>query len=246
MMKNTLRTALAALVGLFVVVSAGAADKKPIRIGVIFDYTGAFAGGGSKAAAIGTRIAIDLINEAGGVEGHMIEAIHADAQSKADVAINEATRLLDQENVDLIMGVYSSGHCVPMAQKVDAQKRFMWANVCISSAVFKGRNLKYVFRAQVHSDQFGWASCTFLNEVAKEKLGMEPGDLKVAIIHEDGPYGVLGAGAVRAQGVRGWCVHAGRIARAFVTGKDGCQSQDSQDWGILALARKLPSTGQKG
>jgi branched-chain amino acid transport system substrate-binding protein len=189
MMKNTLRTALAALVGLFVVVSAGAADKKPIRIGVIFDYTGAFAGGGSKAAAIGTRIAIDLINEAGGVEGHMIEAIHADAQSKADVAINEATRLLDQENVDLIMGVYSSGHCVPMAQKVDAQKRFMWANVCISSAVFKGRNLKYVFRAQVHSDQFGWASCTFLNEVAKEKLGMEPGDLKVAIIHEDGPYG---------------------------------------------------------
>ena len=189
MMNQFVRTATAALVGLTVFASAAAADKQPIRIGVIFDYTGPFAGGGSKAAAIGTRIAIDLVNEAGGVEGHMIEAIHADAQSKADVAINEATRLLDQENVDLIMGVYSSGHCVPMAQKVDAQKRFMWANVCISSAVFKGRNLKYVFRAQVHSDQFGWASCTFLNEVAKEKLGMEPGDLKVAIIHEDGPYG---------------------------------------------------------
>ena len=45
----------------------------------------------------------------------------ADAQSKAEVAIAEAERLLNQENVDLIMGVYSSAHCVPLAQRVDAQ-----------------------------------------------------------------------------------------------------------------------------
>lgn len=167
--------------------SAQAAD--PIRIGVIYDFTGPFAAGGSQAAAIGTQIAVDLVNEKGGVEGHMIETITADAQSKAEVAINEATRLLDQEKVDLIMGVYSSAHCVPMAQKVDSQKKFMWANVCVASAVFKGKDLKYVFRGQVHSDQFGWASCTFLNEYSEKKLGIKPGDLKVAIIHEDGPYG---------------------------------------------------------
>jgi branched-chain amino acid transport system substrate-binding protein len=167
--------------------SPQAAD--PIRIGVIYDFTGPFAAGGSQAAAVGTQIAIDLINEKGGVEGHKIEAITADAQSKAEVAINEATRLLDQEKVDLIMGVYSSAHCVPMAQKVDSQKKFMWANVCVASAVFKGKNLQYVFRGQVHSDQFGWASCTFLNENAEAKLGIKPSDLKVAIIHEDGPYG---------------------------------------------------------
>lgn len=161
----------------------------PIRIGVIYDFTGPFAAGGSQAAAIGTQIAVDMINEQGGVEGHKIETITADAQSKAEVAINEATRLLDQEKVDLIMGVYSSAHCVPMAQKVDSQKKFMWANVCVASAVFKGKDLKYVFRAQVHSDQFGWASCSFLNENAEKKLGIKPADLKVAIIHEDGPYG---------------------------------------------------------
>ena len=161
----------------------------PIRIGVIYDFTGPFAAGGSTAAAVGTEIAVELINERGGVGGHKIETIVADAQSKAEVAINEATRLLDQEKVDLLMGVYSSAHCVPMAQKVDAQKKFLWANVCVSSAVFKDKNLKYVFRGQVHSDQFGWASCTFLNEYSKAKLGIEPKDLKVAIIHEDGPYG---------------------------------------------------------
>ncbi len=183
------------LAGLAVLLAAGVfafsaiAQEKVIRIGVIYDFTGPFAAGGSEAAAIGTRIAIDLVNERGGVEGYRIEPVWADAQSKAEVAIAEAERLLNQEKVALIMGVYSSAHCVPMAQKVDAAKKFMWANVCVSSAVFKNRNLRYVFRPQVHSDQFGWASCTFLAEHAEAKLGVKPSELRVAIIHEDGPYG---------------------------------------------------------
>jgi branched-chain amino acid transport system substrate-binding protein len=162
---------------------------KEVKIGVIYDYTGPFAAGGSQAAAIGTKIAIDMINERGGVEGYRINAIYADAQSKAEVAINEATRLLDQEKVALIMGVYSSAQCVPMAQKVDAAKQFMWANVCTASSVFKGKNLRYVFRPQVHTDQFGAASCTLLNERAKTRLNKDPKDVKVAIVYEDGPYG---------------------------------------------------------
>ena len=165
------------------------AQRKEVKIGVIYDYTGPFAAGGSQAAAIATKIAIDMINERGGVEGYRITAIYADAQSKAEVAINEATRLLEQEKVNLVMGVYSSAHCVPMAQKVDAAKQFMWANVCTASSVFKGKNLQYVFRPQVHSDQFGAASCTFLYENARSKLKKDPKDLKVAIIYEDGPYG---------------------------------------------------------
>jgi len=169
--------------------SLALAQGKEIKIGVIYDYTGPFAAGGSQAAGIGTKIAIDMINERGGVDGYMVKAIFADAQSKGEVAINEATRLLDQEKVDLIMGVYSSAHCVPMAQKVDAAKKFMWANVCVASSVFKGKNLQYVFRAQVHSDQFGAASCSFLNEQSKAKLNKAPKDLRVAIIYEDGPYG---------------------------------------------------------
>src|SRR4029077_17177733 len=65
----------------------------------------------------------------------------------------------------------------------------LWMNVCISSAVFKDKNLKYVFRPTIHSDQYGEASCTFVGENAK-KLGKDAKDVKVAIIHEDGPYGV--------------------------------------------------------
>lgn len=167
-------------------ISAGAHE---IKVGVIFDYTGPLAAGGSEAGAIGTKIAIDMINERGGVEGHKINAIFVDAQSKPDVAINEAERLLNSEKVDFLMGVYSSAQCVPLAAKVDAQKAFFWANICVSSAVFKNRNLKYVFRAQVHSDTYGVVSLDFLAAYSKERFGIEPKDLKVAIIHEDGPYG---------------------------------------------------------
>jgi len=188
-MHNQGMRTLAVAAALVACSSLALAQGKQLKIGVIYDYTGPFAAGGSQAAAIGTKIAIDMINEKGGVGGFRIDPVYADAQSKGEVAINEATRLLDQEKVDLIMGVYSSAHCVPMAQKVDAAKKFMWANVCVASSVFKGKNLQYVFRAQVHSDQFGAASCSFLNEQSKAKLNKAPKDLRVAIIYEDGPYG---------------------------------------------------------
>jgi branched-chain amino acid transport system substrate-binding protein len=170
------------------------AQQKEIKIGVIYDYTGPLADGGSAAAALGTKSAIDLMNERGGVEGYKIHPIYADAQSKGEVAISETERLINQEKVDLILGVFSSAHCVPMAAKADAAKKFMWATVCVASAVFKDRNLKYVFRPQVHSDQYGFTSCAFLKENSQKKMGIKPADLKVAIIYEDGPYGA-GIGA---------------------------------------------------
>ena len=170
-------------------IGSAQAQQKEIKVGVIYDYTGAFAAGGSEAAALGTKIAIDMINEKGGVEGYKIVPIYADAQSKTEVAINEMTRLLDQEKVAVIMGVFSSAQCVPMAQRVDASKKFMWANVCVASAVFKDKKLSYVFRPQVHSDQFGEASCSYIAENAKDKLGMDVKKVKVAVIYEDGPYG---------------------------------------------------------
>ena len=165
------------------------AQQKEIKIGFIYDLSGPFAGGGSEPAQIGTKAAVDMFNEKGGVEGYRINAIFADAQSKVDVAINEMTRLLDQEKVDLIAGVYSSAQCVPMVQQVDARKKFMWINVCIATAVFKDRNLHYVFRPQAHSDQFGHASCDYINYYAKSKFGIDPKKMRIAIIHEDGPYG---------------------------------------------------------
>lgn len=185
-----MKTSRIALCLAALLVAAGvSAQQREIKIGVIYDLTGPFAGGGSEANYLGTKAVIDMFNEKGGVEGYRINPIYVDAQSKVDVAINEAERLINQEKVDMIMGVYSSAQCVPMSGRIDAAKKFMWANVCISSAVFKNKNLQYVFRPQPHSDQFGEASCDYLKEHAQKKFGTTPDKLKVAIIYEDGPYG---------------------------------------------------------
>jgi branched-chain amino acid transport system substrate-binding protein len=175
------------------------AQAETLRIGVIYDLTGPFAAGGSVACSVGTQIAIDLVNEKGGIGGkYKVVPVNADSQSKPDVAINEAVRLIDQEKVDIIEGVFASSHAVPLAAKVEQQKKILWITTAVATAVFKDKNLQYVFRAQIHSDQYGQAFASFLTEHAKAKLGIEPKDVKVALIHEDGPYGVGVAAADEA------------------------------------------------
>ncbi|MBV8697063.1 MAG: ABC transporter substrate-binding protein, partial [Bradyrhizobium sp.] len=187
LLKTT--AAAAAVVGLDWTRARAQADI--VRIGVIYDLSGPFAAGGSVASSIGTQIAIDLVNEKGGIAGkYKVAPVTADSQSKADAAINEVERLINQENLDIIDGVYSSAHAVPLAAKIEQQKKILWITTAVSTAVFKDKNLQYVFRAQIHSEQYGQAFAGFLTEHAKAKLGIEPKDLKVALIHEDGPYGV--------------------------------------------------------
>src|SRR6266849_9242670 len=178
----------AAIAALGMAASADAQEKK-IKIGVIYDLTGPLAGGGSELQYIGAKIMLDHYAKTG-VEGYKVEAVYADAQSKPDIAINESVRLLEQEKVDMLLGFYSSAHCVPVAARVEQLKKFMWITTCISSAVLENRHLKYVFRAQPSGRQFGLMSTDFLAQNAKTKLGKDPKDLRVAIIHEDGAYGV--------------------------------------------------------
>lgn len=175
------------------------AQAENLRIGLIYDLTGPFAAGGSVASSVGAQIAIDLVNEKGGIGGKTrIVPVSADSQSKPDVAINEAERLISQEKIDILNGVYASSHAVPLAAKVEQQKKILWITTAVSTAVFKDKNLQYVFRAQIHSDQYGQAFASFIAEHAKAKLGMEAKDVKVALIHEDGPYGVGVAAADEA------------------------------------------------
>src|SRR4051812_22000847 len=183
-----LGVAFASIMALSLAVPAVAQPK--IKIGVIFDLTGPLAGGGSELHYLGVKIMVDHFIKQGGVEGYQIEAIYADAQSKPDVAINEAVRLIEQEKVDMVMGFFSSAQCVPVAARVEQLKKFMFITTCISSAVLENRNLKYVFRAQPSGSQFGELSMDFVAQNAKEKLGKDAKDVRVAIIHEDGAYGV--------------------------------------------------------
>ena len=189
--RSLLKNSAATVAALGMSERFASAQAETVRIGVVYDLSGPFAAGGSVACSIGAQIAIDLVNERGGIAGkYKVVPINADCQSKVDVAINEVERLLSQEKVEIVNGIYSSAHAVPLAAKVEAQKKILWITTAVATAVLKDKNFSYVFRGQIHSDQYGQAFASFIAENAKAKLGAEPGNVKVAIIHEDGPYGV--------------------------------------------------------
>lgn len=188
--RRLLQLVGAGVAGLALPATRAFAQSQTIRIGLLHDLSGPFAGAGSVPLSIGAQLAIDYINGKGGVAGkYKVEPVPADSQSKVDVGINEAERLLNQEKVDIILGVYSSAQAVPLAAKVEEQKKILWINSAIAVPVLKDKHFKYIFRPTVNSDGYAQAAMTFLADNAKSKLGAEPKDLKIALIDEDGPYG---------------------------------------------------------
>ena len=191
--SRMMATALAvlALLGLAAASAAPAwAQAQTIKIGTLYDHSGPFSAAGSLNCWRGAKMMIDYVNEKGGVLGkYKIVQVDGDSQSKADVAINEAERLLNVEKVDILAGVYSSAHAVPIAERVDKQKKFLWITTAIADAVLKDRNLQYTFRPQPNGSLFGVGSVQYIASYSSDRLKKAPKDLRVAIIYEDGPYG---------------------------------------------------------
>src|SRR5437016_344418 len=135
--RMILAVALALAVGALGVWSPRAdAQAQTIKIGLLYDHSGPFSAAGSLNCWRGAKMIIDYVNEKGGVLGkYKIVQVDGDSQSKAEVAINEAERLLNVDKVDILAGVYSSAHAVPLAEKVDKQKKFLWITTAIADAV---------------------------------------------------------------------------------------------------------------
>lgn len=80
----------------------------PLKIGTLLPQTGALAFLGPPEIA-GVNLAVKQINDAGGVLGHPIEAIHRDSgDTTTDIATQSVTNLLGQ-GVGAIVGAASSG-----------------------------------------------------------------------------------------------------------------------------------------
>ncbi|MBL6079339.1 ABC transporter substrate-binding protein [Belnapia sp. T18] len=171
----------------------------PLRVGVMTDLSGPFAGAGSQPLFWGAEVAIELFNERGGVDGRPVQAVTADSQSKADVAINEMERLLGQERLEVVTGIYSSAHAVPLSGRFEQSRKMMWITSAIATAVLKDKNFRYVFRPTVHSDQYGEGSISAIADNAQAKLGLAPDKVKLGVIYEDGPYGTGVASAIEAN-----------------------------------------------
>ena len=178
------------------------AQAPTIKIGLLYDHTGPFAAGGSLNCWRGAKMMIDLINEKGGVLGkYKIVQVDGDGQSKAEVAINEAERLLNVEKVDILAGIYSSAHAVPLAEKVDKQKRFLWITTAISSQGVR-RPQPPVHLPARSPPATSSARCRSSTSTSTRRRSSRspPRTLRLAIIHEDGAYGTDVAARQRGQG----------------------------------------------
>jgi urea transport system substrate-binding protein len=84
-----------------------ASAQEPIRVGVISPLTGAWTVYG-KAHSAGFQMAVDEINEKGGVLGRPIEIVLGDSKTEPRIVVEQANRLIRQERVDFLAGTFSS------------------------------------------------------------------------------------------------------------------------------------------
>lgn len=84
------------------------ADEPPIKLGAFYILSGSAATYGQFAQR-GIDLAIDEINDSGGVLGRDLELVIEDSQGKAAVANQVARKLVYQDEVDVLMGLDSSG-----------------------------------------------------------------------------------------------------------------------------------------
>jgi branched-chain amino acid transport system substrate-binding protein len=182
--RMALALAVALAVGLlFGFPPAPQSEEKTIKIGLIFDFSGPFSAAGSLLNYRGAKLAIDWANDKGGVLGkYKIVRVDADAQSKADVAINEAERLLNAEHVEILSGIYSSAHAVPIAGAWTS-KEISPITTAISVRVHD-RNLS---TPSAPGPGFPGALSFRTSPPSPRAIQKPAKDLRIAIIYETGP-----------------------------------------------------------
>jgi len=81
--------------------------KQDIKIGFIGPLTGTNAKPGASMRQ-GMQLAIDEINAAGGINGHKLVGIYEDDETNATKGVAAAEKLVNKDDVDLVIGSYSS------------------------------------------------------------------------------------------------------------------------------------------
>jgi branched-chain amino acid transport system substrate-binding protein len=139
--QNVLKNSAAAAAALSLDWRYAQPRRKRCASASIYDHSGPFRGGGSvpaRSAPDRDRLCATSAAAVGGK--YKVVPVNADSQSKADVAINEVERLINQEKVDIVNGTSMPARkpC-RFSAKVEAQKKILWITTAIATAVFKGQ-----------------------------------------------------------------------------------------------------------
>src|SRR6201986_5501834 len=168
------RTTITALLG---AATAGWADLRataaePIRIGTILSVSGpaAFLGQDMKD---GAQLAVDEINQGGGVGGRKIEWIFYDAQSQAQQAIAEARRLLSNDGVEIIVGGGNmSGIALAIAPMAEAAKIPFVSTEGASAIVNPVAERAWVFKSTVDDYLVLQRAADYFDKKGLRKIGL--------------------------------------------------------------------------
>ncbi len=141
--QRAFRHLLAAASAAAMLASGSAMAQQTWRIGALYPLSGNLALLGNENL-VGARIAVDMINERGGVAGKKVELVSGDA-STPDKAQSEAERLSSLENLKVITGTYSSGLSFAASQVVERRGGIYWETGGIADGLTK-RGFKNYFR----------------------------------------------------------------------------------------------------
>jgi branched-chain amino acid transport system substrate-binding protein len=98
-------------IGLITATAAQAAE--PVRIGITTILSGPMADRG-QSEQYGAQLALNRVNEAGGVLGRPIEAYYADNACDPAIGVPAAKRLIEQERVAVLIGAL----CTPVTHAI--------------------------------------------------------------------------------------------------------------------------------
>jgi branched-chain amino acid transport system substrate-binding protein len=118
----------------------------PIKVGVMDDVTGVGAIEGA-LMRISTDLVVQRTNASGGINGHPLQVVYVDPKGDATQAINLATQLAQQDNVDVLAGGLFSPECIGvsgLAEKL--QLVYLSTNGCASDVLTSKQCNKYTFR----------------------------------------------------------------------------------------------------
>ena len=119
--------------------------EKPYKIGTMQPLSGAAAAIG-KTALVGTQMAVDRINKAGGINGRPIELIVADYESKPDVGRRKAEKLVVEDLIDAHEGGALSNVCLACMPVWDEAQIVNMVGVCLDTTITTSKCSRYTFR----------------------------------------------------------------------------------------------------
>ncbi len=153
------------ILSLILITTHGAfAQSDPIRVGVVLPLTGEQAKFG-EIEKNSFLMALEKINNAGGVNGRKIELLIEDDTSKPDIGRSAVEKLVSQDKVVALTGGYSSS--VTLAMCAVAQQRKVPFLVTTGSAdKITEMNWDYVFRIGPPNSEYPKALWSFLADVA--------------------------------------------------------------------------------